>query len=202
MAIDRLLAAVLAVHVSVDHAAVERAGTIERSAGDDVADVVGPHPLEQFADAVRLELEHALGVAALQQLVRLRIVERQIVDVDFLAARLLDQPHGVVQQRQSAQAQEVHLEHADLFEVAHHPLRGDDGLVACATGVVALADDALQRHIIGQRPVGDDDAGGVRAGVAVGALQLQGDVDQFVHLRVGVVYACCRSGSAPAPRRA
>ena len=40
----------------------------------------------------------------------------------------------------------------------------------------------LQRDIIGDRPVGDDDAGGMRAGVAVGAFELAGDVDQFADL--------------------
>ena len=64
----------------------------------------------------------------------------------LLAARLLDQLDGVVQQRQRAQAEEVHLEQADLFQVAHDPLRRDDRLVACAA-VVALADDALQRDV-------------------------------------------------------
>ena len=185
--VGRLLAAVLAVDVSIHHAAVERAGTIEGRAGDDVADVVRLQPLEQFADAVRLELKHALGVAALQQGVGLRVVQRQLVQVDLLAARLLDQLDRVVEQRQGAQAQEVHLEQADLFQVAHDPLRRDDRLAGPRAGVVALADDALQRHVIGQRAVGDHHAGRVRAGVAVGAFQLAGDVDQLAHLRVGLV---------------
>ena len=65
-----------------------------------------------------------------------------------------------------------------------------------AAGVVALADHALQRHVIGQRAVGDDDAGGVRAGVAVGAFQLAGDVDQLADLRVGLVRLLAGPGSA------
>ena len=181
------LAAVLAVDVGVHHAAVERAGPVQGRAGDDVADVVRPQPLEQLADAVRLELEHALGVAALQQRVRLRVVQRQLVDVDRLAARLLDQLDRVVQQRQGAQAQEVHLEHADLFQVAHDPLRRHDGLAGPRAGVVALAHHALQRHVVRQRPVGDHHAGRVRAGVAVRPLQPAGHVDQLAHLRVGLV---------------
>ena len=43
-------------------------------------------------------------------------------------------------------------------------------------------------NIIGQGTVGDDDARGMRAGIAVGAFQLAGDVDQLVDLRVGVVF--------------
>ena len=42
----------------------------------------------------------------------------------------LDQLDGVVEQRQGAQAQEIHLEQADLFQVAHHPLRRHDRLAA------------------------------------------------------------------------
>ena len=79
MRIDRLLPAMLAVDVSVHHAAAERAGTIEGVGGDEVADVVRLHALEQLADAVGFELKHALGVAALQQGVGLRVVERQLV---------------------------------------------------------------------------------------------------------------------------
>ena len=37
---------------------------------------------------------------------------------------------------------------------------------------------AVERHQLGQRPVADDDAGGVGRGVAVEAFELQRDVDQ------------------------
>ena len=50
-----------------------------------------------------------------------------------------------------------------------------------------LRTDPLQRHVVGQRAVGDHHAGGVGAGVAVGAFQLAGDVEQLVDLRIGVV---------------
>ena len=80
--VGRLLAAVLAVDVGVHHAAAERAGAVQGRAGDDVADVVRLHALEQLADAVGFELEHALGVAALQQGEGRRVVERQLVQVD------------------------------------------------------------------------------------------------------------------------
>ena len=61
----------------------------------------------------------------------------------------------------------------------HHPLRRDDRLAAACAGVVALADDALHRHVVGDRAVGDHHAGRVRADVAVRPLQLAGDVDQL-----------------------
>src|SRR5260370_31294669 len=126
MRISRSFAPVLAVHVGFNHAAAERAGPIESAAGDQIADVIWPHSLEQFADAVRFKLEHALGIAALEQGIGLGIIEREFLEVDPFAARLLDQLHGVVQQGQSAQPQEIHFEETDLLQVAHAPLRRDD----------------------------------------------------------------------------
>ena len=46
-----LLAAVLAVDVGVDHAAVERAGAVEGEDGDQVGEAVGLHLDQQVADA-------------------------------------------------------------------------------------------------------------------------------------------------------
>ena len=55
--------------------------------------------------------------------------------------------------------------------------------------VVALADRPLQRDVIGRSAVGDDDAGRVSAGIAVGAFQPAGDVEPFLGLRVGFVFS-------------
>src|SRR5207245_5351790 len=57
-----------------------------------------------------------------------------------------------------------------------------------AAVAVPLADHALERHVIGQRPVGDDHAGGVGAGVSIRPFQFAGDVDQFAHLGIVVVF--------------
>ena len=57
----------LDLHVVVDHAAFERAGAIEGVGGDDVAEVVGLHLLQQVADAAAFELEDALRLAAAEQ---------------------------------------------------------------------------------------------------------------------------------------
>ena len=218
MLIDRLLAPVLAVDVGIDHAALQGTGAIKGHAGDDVADVVGPHALEQFSDAVGFELKHAAGVAALEQGIGFAIVKRQAMEIDLRVASLCDQPYRVVQQGERTQAEKVHLEQADFFQIAHAPLRRhrhlpledggwriEDGgwpvvsrafaarsilhprsSIFAAPGI-AFPDDALQRHVVGQRTVGDDDAGGMGAGVAIGAFQLAGDVDQLLDLRVALV---------------
>ena len=67
----------LDVDVLVDHAAVERAGAVEGEDGDQVGEAVGLHLDQQVADARAVELEDALGLAALEELVGLRVVERQ-----------------------------------------------------------------------------------------------------------------------------
>ncbi len=106
------LAAVLHLDVVVDHAAFERAGPIERVGGDDVAEMVGLHPLQQVANAAAFELEDAFGFAAAEQGERLRVVERKLVRIDPLAARLLDQLDRLGQDREVAQAEEIHLQQA------------------------------------------------------------------------------------------
>ena len=88
--VRRLLAAVLAVDVVVDHAAVERAGAVQGEQAIRSRMLSGFIRFSSSRMPSRFELEHALGVAALEQLVGLRVVERQLEQVDVDAARLLD----------------------------------------------------------------------------------------------------------------
>ena len=109
----------LAIDVGVHHAAAERAGAIKGVGGDQVADVVGLHAFEQLADAVRFELEDALRIAALEQGVGFlsssgSLVQISMIDgVGVLTRFELD---GVLEDGERAQAEEVHLEHADFFD--------------------------------------------------------------------------------------
>ena len=66
---DRLhdLPVVLAVGVVVVRVHAHRAWTVERADGDDVLERGGRHALEQFAHGPAVELEHAQGLAPLQQ---------------------------------------------------------------------------------------------------------------------------------------
>ena len=62
-----------------------------------------------------------------------------------------DELDRLVDHVEVAQAEEVDLQQAERLDVAHRELR-DDLLVGALL---------LQRHDVGQRPVGDHDAGGV-----------------------------------------
>ena len=72
-------------------------------------------------------------------------------------------------QRQRAEAEEVHLQEADALDLLHRPLRDDFVLLAL-----------VERHELGQRPRRDDDAGGMDRGVARHALETPRDGEQLL----------------------
>ena len=88
-----LLAAPLALDEVFDHAALDRAGTIERVQGGEVFDdgrLVAP---QHVAHAMRFKLEDARGQSGVEDLlVGHLVVERQLLQVEPFAACLLDQP--------------------------------------------------------------------------------------------------------------
>ncbi len=77
---------------------------------------------------------------------------------------------------QVAQAEEVHLEQAELGDVVHVELRDELGLALL-----------LQRQVLGERPVADHHGGRVDGVVADEALEAHGEVDDLLDLLVGVV---------------
>ncbi len=105
------------------------------------------------------------------------VVERKLVRIDPLAARLLDELDRLRQDREVAQAEEIHLQQAGPLDVAHRPLRDD----------FRLALHVLQRHVLIDRLLGDHDGRRVRADVAREALDLHRQIDQLVNLAVRFV---------------
>ena len=173
---QRLLA-VLDLHVGHDHAPFERAGPVEGRRGDDVGELVGLHLGQQVAHPARLKLEDSFGFAPLKQCERGFVVERQLDRIDLNAAMLCHILHGLVEDREVAQTEEVHLQQSGLLDRRAFPLRDD----------VSLAGDRLQRDVLGDRAVRDDNTRRVRAGTARQALDLLGEVQNLPDLRVRVV---------------
>ena len=161
---------------------LHRSRAVERDERHQLGDAVGPKLLDRAAHARRLQLEYAECVAAAEHLERLRIAVRQRRQVDRLAARALDDVDGAAEDREVREAEEVHLEQADLGDLRHGELRRRDRRFVAARR-------SLQRHDVGQRIARDDDAGGVRARVARDALEPAGGVDEAAHLRVEFVRA-------------
>src|SRR5205085_8411215 len=74
----------------VDHAAAQGLGTIERVERDQVVETLRLGLPQDVAHAARFELEDAERRAVLKDLVGLRIVEWDVVDVEPLAGGSLD----------------------------------------------------------------------------------------------------------------
>ncbi len=111
-----------------------------------------------------------------QHLVRLLVVERQLVDLDADAVGLLDDLERRLDDVQVAQPEEVHLEEAELGDVVHVELGDELGLALL-----------LQRQVLGERLVADHHGRGVDGVVADEALEAHRQVDDLLDLRVGVV---------------
>ena len=86
-----------------------------------------------------------------------------------VAGRLAHEPHGLVDDVEVAEAEEVHLEQAERLDVAHRVL-GHDRLVGAL---------ALQRQVLGQVAVADHDGGGVDGVLPHEALERPRHVDQL-----------------------
>ena len=152
----RLHAAVL--HVDVARDLLQGAGTEQRDHGGELAHVLGLQLHHVPAHAGRLHLEHAEGVAVAEDLGGGGVAVRDLKEVDTLAAAVLDEVERLLKDREVREAEVVDLQQADLLDVTHRILgSGDGGLV-----VRVLVRRALERHDVGERLRGDDDARRVR----------------------------------------
>ena len=88
-----------------------------------------------------------------------------------------DEADRLVDHVEVPQAEEVHLQEPERLDVLHREL-GDDLLVGALL---------LQRQVLGQRPVADDDAGGVDRVLADEPLERLRQVDDLADDLVGVV---------------
>ena len=186
MGIENLRAAVLAGDEVFDHPRPERPRAVERHRGDDVFKAVGLEVLEELLHARRLQLEDPGGLSRLEQIERLlgllrllgiRVfgLQRNVIDVEGLTAlrhageligALANHRDGEVEHRQGGQSEEVELDQP-----------GGLDFVLCVLRDRELPGAAEDRDGVPERALGDDDAGGVHAGVPVEVLQLHGHVD-------------------------
>ena len=181
--LDRL-AAVLAVGVVVVHVRRHRPGPVERDEGGDVVEAGRLQRPHEGAHRAALELEHADPRAALQELQRGVVVERDGVDVEVGVAVGVQHLDGVGDDVEVAQAEEVHLQQAELLDAVHLELRDDRRHLGRLAGLGL----ALHRQVLGERFLGDHDGGGVDAVGALQALEALGDVDDLLDVGVGVVH--------------
>ena len=188
------LAAVLAVRVAVVHVGCHGPGPVQRHQRADVLELGGRHGAQQRAHRRGLQLEHAHRVARLQQAEGGVVVERHFVDVERGACAGLQEPHALVDDRQRAQPQEVHLQQAEVFHAAHVELRDDGRLV----GVFARLGLALDGQVVGQRLRADDHGRGMHRVLTDQPLEPPGHVHHLTHVVVaGVHVAQLGGGGVP-----
>ena len=104
-----------------------------------------------------------------------RVVERDGVDVEVDAAGVADDLDGVADHVEVAEAEEVHLEEAELLDAVHLVLRDDRRVL----GVLPALGLALDRQVGGERLLGDHHRGGVDAVLAAQALEALGHLDHL-----------------------
>ena len=148
---------------------LERPRAVQRVHCDEVAEHRGLQILEVLLHPRGFVLEDADGLAALEELVGLRVVEREAVRVEVDAVAVLDIAYCVLDDGQGLQAQEVHLEEAGVF---------GDGVVKLRARHVAVLSDC-HRHVVGDVGRRNDDATGVDAGVAEAAFEDAGGLQRL-----------------------
>ncbi len=170
-----LLTPVLTQRVVGVRVRTHRARTVQGTDGGDVFEVVGLHELEEVAHATTIELEDAEGLASSQQLIRLLIVEGQVIEVRVRLAVERDVFKRIRHNREVTQAQEVHLEQAQRLARRVVELRDDRAVLR------ALHD----RDDVGERVGAHDDRTRVHAPLARQPLQAERVLDDLV--RVGIL---------------
>src|SRR5438552_15405659 len=151
---DRLLT-VLAADVCGD--VVHRPGPEERDHSHDVFDSVRLELADVAAHAGGFQLEHAGRLPRTEQLERLLVVERNVLAPDLDPALALDEPQGMVKDREVSETEEVELENPELLELL---------VLVLGLESIDVALRALERDELRDRLSRDHDTGRVRAGRA------------------------------------
>ena len=168
------LRALLAAHVVGDE--LHRPRTVERHQRNHVVEALRRRLQEELAHAARFELEHGRRIAAAENVVGARVIQRQAIQRQ--RRRSIEHPHVTqrpIEDRQRRQSQEVELDQTDQLDVVLVELR--DQRVGARLRV--------QRAEIGELAGRDQHAAGVHADVARQALELLREAQELAYLFFG-----------------
>ena len=183
MDVFRLLLAVLARAIGRDVG--HRARPVERDERDDVLEAVGLH-VEQRAP-------HALRFPP-----GTRRPSRRAPASRRSSRRRAGSPRDRARCRAASSSFTARLQHGQRLQAEevelHQPRRLDPFHVELGDRHVGFR-IAVERHELGERPVADHDAGGVRRGVAVEPFELQRDVEQRARPPDRASRSACSCGS-------
>ena len=179
-----LLPAVLAICVVVVHVGRHRPGSVQGDQGGHVLEAGRGQGAHEGPHRAGLQLEHPDGVTTGQHLEGGPVVQVHSVNVDHLSPAALHVDQRVGDHVKVPQAQEVHLEKAQVLDAVHLVL-GDDG---CVLGVLTRLRLALDRHVLGERLAGDHHRCRVDPVLASEPLQTPCDVDNSADVVVAGVH--------------
>ncbi len=184
------LPAVLAVGIVVMHVHAHRPRPVERQHGRYVLEARRLKRAQQGPHRGRFQLEHTHGVAPAEESKDRRVVERHRIDVEVVVLRRAHHGHGVGDDVEVSQAEEVHLQQAELLDAVHLVLRDDRGLCRVDTGLRL----ALDRQVLGERISRDHHCRRMDAVAALQALEALRNIDDLADVVVGFVHRaqlCC-----------
>ena len=160
------------VDINVD--ILHRARSIKRDQGDQILDRIRLHLLERVAHARAFQLEHADGMAGLQEVEGRLVVEIKALDIGHILAGRGDIAQRPSDHGQGFQAEKVKLHQTGRLDPFHVELGGGN----------IRSRITIERDQFGEFAIADHHTGGVGRGVAIEALQLERDgqegVDGFV----------------------
>ena len=161
----------------MDHVALDRTRPDDRDLDHQVVEAARLEARQHVHLRPALDLEHAQRIALAQHVVDLRHFLRDGRQLEALAMMQLDQVEAFADAGQHAEREHVDLEDAELLDVVLVPF--DEGAVVHR----AIAD----RHGLGQRPLGQDEAADVLRQMARHADHLLGEHHRALEVRIGEV---------------
>ncbi len=166
--LDRLFV-VAAGEVGPNHVGLHGTGTEERDVGDDVIEAGGLEAREEAAHAGAFELEDADSAGGAEECEGLFVIEREVVEVGGPPLGFAEKVKSLLDGREIAKAQQVHLDEAERLDIV----------------LVELADDYsfggdFEGCEIGDGLAGDDDSAEVYAEVAGEAVDGLADIEQLL----------------------
>ena len=146
---------------------LHRAGAVEGDQRDDLIHGGKADLAAEILHAAGLQLEDAGGAAGVEQCKGFGVFEGYFLDVEIGVGGAADVGDGVGDDGERLEAEEVHLQQTELADGVHIELHGD----------VAFLQGERDEFVEGF--VGDDDAGGVFAGIAHHAFEDAGGLEDF-----------------------
>ena len=143
---------------------------------DNIFDTVRAELFHKVLKAARFDLEDRLGVSRGNEVVYFGIVVGALVKIDDRAVVFLDVFHAHFNIGQVSQSQKVHFQEAEMFQFHAGVLAGD---------IIAVP---RKRHVPVQNIVTDDNAAGVRAGLAGHIFQIHRDVHHAADIVVVLIH--------------